>query len=288
MTTPTSWEDSVETTIREIRALSSAKCGQIIDTTQVIGSLAQNLNQQNMTSEQDNDAARARELMMQAIAETVTTAVATTNTVLGSSRVARTSSVISQLTSVPGQLTDQTISGALEVLQAITGDRASQILQTDAARIIASVCNNILTAPDVSTAVMTSRTTSVQAILLSASASIAARMVAGENPEVLSTEAFAMHVQRFGNDTDSGVKLVGDLVTMPLQSLTHRSDVSVQVVEYHVQPLPLTSPLSAVSSTASELGNIVSQYGLGSKVVSTFTQASPTATWMGMFLKDRL
>ena len=64
MTTPTSWEDSVETTIREIRALSSAKCGQIIDTTQVIGSLAQNLNQQNTTSEQDNDAARARELMM--------------------------------------------------------------------------------------------------------------------------------------------------------------------------------------------------------------------------------
>ena len=58
MAAPPSWEDSVRNTLATAIVSQASGCGGT-DVTQVIGSLAQNLNQQNLSTAEVDDAARS-------------------------------------------------------------------------------------------------------------------------------------------------------------------------------------------------------------------------------------
>jgi hypothetical protein len=250
-TPPSSWEDSIRTTLASIAP--SRGCGDGVDSTQVLSSFAQSLNkQENVTADGLSDALRARELMVEFVAQSVAA-----DADAGTS-IVRTGSLIADLMSVPEQVTERLVEDALTVLQTITTDERAPTLSQSAATSIATSASNILV-----TDPSASHITSLQDILVQASAGVAARMVPGEDAAVVTTPAFELSVQRFGNDSATAV-VSGGYATLPQQLLASQDKVDVLLVRWEINPFRHASnvPLGAGAVSDAE------GYSISSKVTT--------------------
>ena len=273
---PVSWADSMNETLRNIAKANSGAsgCGAAIDAKQALGGMAAQLNRAvkdsyNGTEDADmeldlDDLTSARDLLIGAAADVTqadTSAAATGTTTLNSSAVGRMGLLLKTLTQYEDQLSYTASDSTLDILSKLTGEHGAVALPTHAVSSLLGATSNIIVAvaptatgqrrrmqqDRASQQALQRRMARVQGILVNVSMASTARMLPGEDAEVLATRAFELSVQRFGNDTrPEGSTIANGEIGVPFSKLQEAGvHVDTQVIKWRGNPFAVSSTVGA-------------------------------------------
>ena len=250
--------------------------------TQKLSSMSANLNDAagNQNESLNDDMKAARETLVAALTQSLEAAEsANINHTMDEDSVAQYSSCLALMTAAPDQLSERTVSNAIDVLNAITGKNAPKKLNPSTAQSMASVAGSLVTATNgrmdgrnvTVSAQMNRQIDQIIDVLSYAAAAVSETMVPGQETVTIKTSAFAMAVAAIEPTGTAATEISGGVAVLPvglkssrrlLQQTGSEGDtqqLGVQLVEWSHNPFEFATFTSATVGNASgrSLGSAV-------------------------------